>query len=66
MKLTPSVAEEAYRDWLQGLTNDGKIPLKDLQETYDQAYASQLIPTPVTVKSVMDYTQLDEVLKEKR
>ena len=65
-KLTAAVAEEAYRYWLQGLTNDGKIPLKDLQETYDQAYASQLIPTPVNVKAVMDYTPLDEVLKEKR
>ena len=65
-KLTPSVAEAAYRYWLQGLTSDGKIPFKDLQETYDQAYASQLIPTPVHVKNVMDYTPLDEVLKEKR
>ena len=65
-KLTPAVAEEAYRYWLQGLTNDGKIPLKDLQETYDQAYVSQLIPTPVNVRAVMDYTPLDDVLKEKR
>ena len=65
-KLTAAVAEEAYRYWLQGLTNDGKIPLKDLQETYDQAYASQLIPTQVNVQAVMDYSQLDEVLKQKR
>jgi len=65
-RLTASVAEEAYRYWLQGLTSDGKISLKDLQETYDQAYASQLIPTPVNAKSVMDYTPLDEMLKEKR
>ena len=65
-RMLNSVAEEAYRYWLQGLTSDGKIPFKDLQETYDQAYASQLIPTPVNVKNVMDYTPLDEMLKEKR
>ena len=65
-KLTSAVAEEAYRYWLQGLTSDGKIPFRDLQEMYDQAYASQLIPTQVNVQAVMDYSQLDEVLKQKR
>jgi len=65
-KLTPKVADEAYRFWLQGLTADGKIPLKDLQEMYDTAHASQMIPTPVPVPKVMDYALLDEVLKEKR
>ena len=49
-QLTPKVAEESYRVWLNGLTSDGKIPFKDLQEIYDTAYASQLIPTPVRVK----------------
>ncbi len=43
-----------------------EIPLKDLQEIYDAAYASQMIPTPVTVRNVMDYTLLDEVLKERK
>lgn len=65
-KLTPKVAEEAYRFWLQGLTADGKIPVKDLQEMYDTAYATQLIPTPVPAAKVMDYTLLDEVLRERR
>jgi NitT/TauT family transport system substrate-binding protein len=65
-KLTPKAAEEAYRFWLQGLTTDGKIPLKDLQEMYDTAYATQLIPTPVPVAKVMDYGSLDEVLKERK
>ena len=64
-KLAPKVAEEAYRFWLQGLTTDGKIPLKDFQEIYDAAYATQMIPTPVPVPKVMDYALLDEVLKEK-
>jgi len=65
-KLTPKAADEAYRFWLQGLTTDGKIPLKELQEMYDTAYAAQLIPTPVPVVKVIDYTLLDEVLKERR
>jgi len=65
-KLSPKAAEEAYRFWLQGLTVDGKIPLKDLQDVYDSAYASQMIPTPVTVRNVMDYTLLDEVLRERK
>lgn len=65
-KLTPKVAEESYRVWLNGFTADGKIPLKDFQEIYDIAYAAKLIPTPVPVEKVVDYTFLDEVLKEKR
>jgi NitT/TauT family transport system substrate-binding protein len=65
-KLAPKAADEAYRFWLQGLTPDGKIPLKDLQEIYDAAYATQMIPTPVPVAKVMDYSLTDEVLKERK
>jgi hypothetical protein len=36
-KLSPKAAHEAYRFWLEGLTPDGKIPLKDLQDIYDLA-----------------------------
>ena len=60
------VAEESYRVWLNGFTADGKIPLKDLQEIYDEALAAKLIPSAVPVPRVMDYTWVDEVLKEKR
>jgi ABC-type nitrate/sulfonate/bicarbonate transport system substrate-binding protein len=65
-KLSPKVAEESYRAWLNGFTSDGKIPIKDFQEIYDIAYASRLIPTPVPVQKVVDYTLLDEVLREKK
>jgi hypothetical protein len=65
-KLTPKVAEESYRTWLSGFTSDVKIPIKDLQEIYDTALVSQLIPTAVPVPKVMDYTLLEEVLKEKK
>ena len=65
-KLTPKVAEESYRVWLNGFTSDGKIPIKDLQEIYDEAFAAKLIPSAVPVPKVIDYTWVDEVLKEKR
>lgn len=65
-KVPAKVAEESYRAWLSGFTADGKISIKDLQEIYDQAYASQLIPTPVPAAKVMDYTLTDEVYKERK
>jgi hypothetical protein len=65
-KLTPKVADEAYRFWLEGLTHNGKIPLKELQDIYDLAYSTHMIPTPVPVAKVMDYSLTDEVLKESR
>jgi NitT/TauT family transport system substrate-binding protein len=65
-KLTPKVAEESYRVWLNGFTSDGKIPLKDLQEIYDEAFAAKLIPSAVPVAKVMDYSWVDEVIKERR
>jgi NitT/TauT family transport system substrate-binding protein len=65
-KISPRVAEESYKAWLNGFTADGKIPIRDLQEIYDQAYASKLIPTPVPAAQVMDYSLIDEVLKERR
>jgi hypothetical protein len=51
---------------LNGFTTDGKIPIKDLQEIYDHAYESKLIPTPVPAAKVMEYTLTNEVYKEKR
>lgn len=65
-KLTPKVAEESYRVWLNGFTSDGKIPLKDLQEIYDEAFAAKMIPSAVPVAKVMDYAFVDEVLKERK
>jgi NitT/TauT family transport system substrate-binding protein len=65
-KVPTKVAEESYNLWLNGFTTDGKIPIKDLQEIYDQAFAAKLIPTQVPAAQVMDYTLTDEVIKEKR
>lgn len=65
-KVSPKVAEESYKSWLNGFTADGKIALKDFQEIYDAAYAAQLIPTPVPVQKVVDYSFVDDVLKERK
>ena len=65
-KLSPKIAEQSYGVWLNGATADGKISIKDLQEIYDEALAAKLIPSSVPVAKVMDYSWLDEVLKDKR
>ena len=65
-KLTPKVAEDSYRVWLNGFTADGKIPLNDLQQIYDEALAAKLIPSAVPVPKVMDYTWVDQVIGERR
>lgn len=60
------MAEESYRAWLNGFTIDGKIPIKEFQQIYDQAYEAKLIPTPVPAARLMDYTLTDEVYRERR
>ncbi|MBM4262178.1 MAG: ABC transporter substrate-binding protein [Deltaproteobacteria bacterium] len=65
-KITAKVAEDSYRLWQNGLTADGKIPIKELQDIYDQAFAAQLIPTQVPAAKVMDYALIDEVLRERK
>jgi ABC-type nitrate/sulfonate/bicarbonate transport system substrate-binding protein len=63
-KLDGKVAETVYDQWLSTLATDGKINSKDFQEYFDLAYASKQIPAPVQFPAVMDYTLLDQVLKE--
>jgi len=65
-KISAKVAEESYKSWLNGFTTDGKISIKDLQDIYDQAFASKLIPTPVPAAQVMDYSLTDEVFREQK
>jgi ABC-type nitrate/sulfonate/bicarbonate transport system substrate-binding protein len=63
-KLDTRVAETVYDQWLSTVATDGKINPKDFQEYFDVAYASKQIPAPVQFSAVMDYTLLDQVLKE--
>jgi ABC-type nitrate/sulfonate/bicarbonate transport system substrate-binding protein len=63
-KIDSKVAETVYDQWLSTVATDGKINPKDFQEYFDVAYASKQIPAPVQFSAVMDYTLLDQVLKE--
>ncbi len=64
-RLNPKAAEDSYKVWISSLATDGKLSLKDLQEAFDVAYANQQIPIPVQAKTGMDYTLLDQALKER-
>jgi hypothetical protein len=64
-KLSPDVAEQTYKEFLPSLPMDGKISLEAVQEYLDQAYRSNEIPQRADVRSVVDYSVLDEVLKER-
>ena len=67
LKSTSStVAAQSHRARLNGFTTDGKIPVKGLQDIYDQAFAAKLIPTQMPAAKVMDYSLTDEVLRVKK
>ena len=63
-KLDTKVAETVYDQWLSTVATDGKVNPRDFQEYFDLAYAAKQIPAPVQFSAVMDYTLLDQVLKE--
>ena len=64
-KLSPEVAEHTYKDFLPSLPMDGKISLQAVQEYLDQAHRNNELPQKVDVKTVVDYSVLDEVLTER-
>jgi ABC-type nitrate/sulfonate/bicarbonate transport system substrate-binding protein len=64
-KLSPDVAEQAYKDFLPSLPMDGKISLEAVQEYLDQAHRNNELSQRVDVNTVVDYSVLDEVLKER-
>jgi NitT/TauT family transport system substrate-binding protein len=64
-KLSPDVAEQTYREFLPSIPMDGKINLEAVQDYLDQAHRNSEIPQRADVRSVLDYSVLDEVLKER-
>lgn len=64
-KLSSDVAEQTYKEFLPSLPMDGKISLEAVQEYLDQAHRNNEIPQRVDVNTVVDYSVLDEVLKER-
>ena len=64
-RLNPKGSEDSYKLWISSLATDGKLSIKDLQDAFDVAYENKQIPIPVQAKTGMDYTLLDEALKER-
>ena len=64
-KLSPDVAEQTYKEFLPSLPMDGKIGVEAVQEYLDSAYRSSEIPQRVNVNALVDYSILEEVLKER-
>jgi NitT/TauT family transport system substrate-binding protein len=64
-KLSPEVAEQTYKDFLPSLPMDGKISLQALQEYLDQAQKNNELTQRVDVNTLVDFSLLDEVLKER-
>lgn len=60
-RLEQKTAETVYEQWRAILQPDGKIPVKDMQEYFDLAYAQKQIAAPINVAAVTDYTLLDQV-----
>jgi ABC-type nitrate/sulfonate/bicarbonate transport system substrate-binding protein len=64
-KIEQKAAALVYDQWRAVLTAEGKIPIKDMQEYFDIAYAQKQIAAPINVAAVTDYTLLNQVLAGK-
>lgn len=65
-KLSPKFAEEAYALVLPTLAENGRMGFEDVQEFLNVAYENNLIQQRASSKALLDYTQLDEVLRERK
>jgi NitT/TauT family transport system substrate-binding protein len=64
-KLHPQLAEETNRLVRPTLVATGKMTFEDVQEFLDTAYENGQIPQKANSKALMDYSALDEVLKNR-
>ncbi len=64
-KIDPKLADEAYHLALPTLPLNGRVSPADLQEFLDIAYENKQIQRKAESRAVMDYSLLDEVLKER-
>ena len=65
-KLSPKFAEEAYALALPTLAENGRMSFEDVQDFLNIAYENNLIQQRASSKALIDYTQLDEVLRERK
>ncbi len=64
-KIEPALAAESYRLMLPTLPRNGYVSPADLQSFLNVAYENQLIQRKSDSRTVMDYSLLDEVLRER-
>ncbi|MBI4529257.1 MAG: ABC transporter substrate-binding protein [Deltaproteobacteria bacterium] len=64
-KIEPRTAEETYRLALPTFPLNGKMNFQELQEFLDTAFENKQIQRKTEAQSVMDYSLLDEILKER-
>lgn len=64
-KLEPKIAEETYRLVLPTLPPNGRLSLDEVQGFLDVAFENKQIPQKASSQGIMDYTLLDNVLKER-
>ncbi len=64
-KIDPNLAAEAYKLILPTIPLNGRVSPADLQSFLDLAYENKLIQRKAESRTVMDYSLLDEVLKER-
>ncbi|MBI4487841.1 MAG: ABC transporter substrate-binding protein [Deltaproteobacteria bacterium] len=65
-KLDPRLAEETYRLVLPTLALNGRMSFEDVQEFLDVAYENNQIQQKGNSRMLMEYTPLDEVLRDRR
>jgi len=64
-KLSADVAEQTYKEFIPFLPRDGKISLEAVQEYLNGAFKDNQLPRHVDVKTVVDLSALEQVLKRK-
>jgi len=65
-KLNANAAEDAYRQTLPLLVMNGRLGFDEVQSFLDSAYENKEITERADGKQLVDYSILDEVIKEKR
>lgn len=64
-QIEQKAAETVYEQWRAILTPEGRLAVKDMQESFDIAYAQKQIAAPVNVAAVTDFSLLEQVLAGK-
>jgi ABC-type nitrate/sulfonate/bicarbonate transport system substrate-binding protein len=65
-KLNANAAEDAYRQTLPLLVMNGRLGFDEVQSFLDSAYENKEISERADSKQLVDYSILDEVIKERR